>query len=70
MKKKFKKSYGFSFGSALMLTFFTTIMLIILMYFFYDTIHVDFVVEFAILIFLSSFVIIQYRVKRLIFNRI
>ncbi|MCM2302053.1 MAG: ATP-binding protein [Flavobacteriaceae bacterium] len=70
MKKKFKKSYGFSFGSALMLTFFTTIMLIILMYFFYDTIHVDFVVEFAILIFLSSFVIIQYRVERLIFNRI
>ncbi|MDP3353889.1 MAG: ATP-binding protein [Flavobacteriaceae bacterium] len=70
MKIKFKKSYGFSFGSALMLTFFTTIMLIILMYFFYETIHVDFVVEFAILIFLSSFIIIQYRVERLIFKRI
>lgn len=70
MKMRLKKSYGFSFGSALMLTFFTTIMLIILMYFFYDTIHIDFVVEFAILIFLSSFIIIQYRVERLIFKRI
>ena len=67
---KFKKSYGFSFGSALMLTFFTTIMLMILMYFFYDTIIVNFVLEFALLIFLSSFLIIQYRVEKLIFKRI
>lgn len=67
---KLKKSYGFSFGSALMLTFFTTIVLMVLMYFFYDTIIVHFVLEFALLIFLSSFIIIQYRVEKLIFNRI
>lgn len=40
------------------------------MYFFYDTIIVNFVLEFALLIFLSSFIIIQYRVEKLIFKRI
>ena len=70
MKKKYKKTYGFSFGSALMLTFFTTIMLVVLMYFFYETIHIEFVAEFALLIFLFSFIIIQYRVEKLIFKRI
>ena len=70
MKKKYKKTYGFSFGSALMLTFFTTIMLVVLMFFFYETIHIEFVAEFALLIFLFSFIIIQYRVEKLIFKRI
>lgn len=67
---KYKKSYGFAFGSALMLTFFTAIMLMVLMYFFYGDIVINFVLEFALLIFLSSFVIIQYRVEKLIFRRI
>jgi two-component system phosphate regulon sensor histidine kinase PhoR len=70
MKIKFKKSYGFSFVSALMLTFLTSIVLMILMYFFYNTIIIKFVLEFALLIFLSSFFIIQYRVEKLIFQRI
>lgn len=67
---KFKKSYRFSLGSAFMLTIFTTIMLMALMFFFYQDINVEFVVEFAILIFLSSFFIIQYRLEKLIFKRI
>jgi two-component system phosphate regulon sensor histidine kinase PhoR len=66
----FKKSYKFSLGSALMLTIFTTVILVFLMYFFYESIHLDFVVEFAILIFITSFVIIQYRIEKLIFKRI
>ncbi len=67
---KFKKSYGFSLGSALMLTFFTTFVLVLLMYFFYETIHLDFVLEFALLIFILSFIITQYRVEKFIFQRI
>ncbi len=67
---KFKKSYGFSFWSALMLTLFTTIVLMVLMYFFYDTIIIKFVLEFALLIFVFSFIIIQYRVEKFIFRRI
>lgn len=53
-----------------MLTIFTTIVLMILMYFFYETINLNFVLEFALLIFFSSFIIIQYRVEKLIFQRI
>jgi len=67
---KFNKSYRFSLGSAFMLTVFTTLMLMVLMFFFYEEINLKFVAEFALLIFLSSFFIIQYRLEKLIFKRI
>lgn len=53
-----------------MLTVFTTLMLMVLMFFFYEEINLKFVAEFAILIFVSSFLIIQYRLEKLIFKRI
>ncbi len=53
-----------------MLTVFTTVMLMVLMIFFYDDLNLEMIIEFAILIFLSSFFIIQYRLEKLIFKRI
>ncbi|WP_196895337.1 ATP-binding protein [Aureivirga marina] len=67
---KFKKTYTFAFWSTLLLTFFATILISICLYLFYGNVNPYFLILFIGLVFVFTFVIIQYRVERFIYKRV
>lgn len=69
MALNFKKTYKFAVKSALYITLFAAAFLAALMHFFL-TIHWDFVLIFAISLFIFAFFVLQYRVERFIYRRV
>jgi len=65
----FKKTYKFAVKSALYISLFAAAFLAALMHFFL-TIHWDFVLVFAISLFIFAFFVLQYRVERFIYRRV
>lgn len=71
MKMKIKKTYTFAFWSSFYITFFTSIALFLSSYFFLDTfIKLTSLLLYASIIFIVTFLIIQYRLEKFIFQRI
>lgn len=69
MGETFKKSYKFAFWSSLLITGCVTLASSVFLYVYY-TINIWIVLGFAILCYVLSFFIIQYRVERFIYSRI
>ena len=69
MALNFKKTYKFAVKSALYISLFAAAFLAALMHFFL-TIHWDFVLVFAISLFIFAFFVLQYRVERFIYRRV
>ena len=69
MALNFKKTYKFAVKSALYISLFAAAFLAALMHFFL-TIHWDFVIIFAISLFIFAFFVLQYRVERFIYRRV
>ena len=69
MALNFKKTYKFAVKSALYISLFAAAYLAALMHFFL-TIHWDFVIIFAISLFIFAFFVLQYRVERFIYRRV
>ena len=69
MALNFKKTYKFAVKSALYISLFAASFLAALMHFFL-TIHWDFVIIFAISLFIFAFFVLQYRVERFIYRRV
>lgn len=69
MAINFKKSYRFAVKSALYITFFSTVLLMVLLHFFAE-INSIFLIAFAISLFLFSFFVLQYRVEHFIYRRV
>lgn len=68
---KFKKTYKFAFYSALLLSFLDLMLLIIINGFFKEiNLSINFLLIFSVLLFVFSFLIIQYRVENFIYKRI
>ncbi len=69
MQRKLKKTYKFAFKTALYITIFLTLLMSVFLYKFYilDWIQVVFI---ALTCFISSFIIIQYRVEQFIYKRV
>lgn len=69
MAKTFKRSYKFAFKSAIFITAILTLLVSVFLYAFYslDTLAI---IAFALICFLISFVIIQYRVQQFIYKRV
>ena len=68
---KFKKTYKFAFYSSFLLAFLSFLLLIIVLQFF-NEVHLSytFIFVFNVLLFVFSFLIIQYRVEKFIYKRI
>jgi two-component system, OmpR family, phosphate regulon sensor histidine kinase PhoR len=66
----FKKTYKFAVKSSLYITLFSATFLTGMMYFFFPAIHWDFIIIFAISLFIFSFFVIQYRVEHFIYRRV
>ncbi|WLD23101.1 ATP-binding protein [Flavobacterium dauae] len=66
---KYRKSYKFAIKSSIVITLFSTLLLAILQYLFFN-INVLFTVTFTLLFFAFSFFVLQYRVERFIYRRI
>ena len=69
MAQEFKRSYRFAFRTAIYLTLFLTLFLGVFLYFFFEFNSV-LISAFAIICFLLSFVITQYRVQNFIYKRV
>ncbi len=69
MAKEFKKSYRFASRTALFITLFLTLFLGVFLFFFFEFNYLLLLV-FAIICFLLSFVITQYRVQNFIYKRV
>ena len=69
MAKKFKRSYRFAFKSSMFITSFLTLFTSVFLYLFY-TFNIWYVLLFAIVSFVLSFFIIQYRVEHFIYKRV
>ncbi|WP_136480369.1 sensor histidine kinase [Cognatitamlana onchidii] len=69
MQTKFKKSYRFAVRTSLYITFYTTLMMGVFLYYVYQ-VHWGFLLLFALSIFLFSFLIIQFSVERFIYKRV
>lgn len=69
MAQEFKKSYRFAFRTALYLTLFLTLFLGVFLYLFFEFNYI-LIIAFAIICFLLSFVITQYRVQNFIYKRV
>lgn len=69
MAIKFKKTYKFAVKSAFFIASFSSLLLWAMMYFFIG-VHAWFIVWFAVLLFIFSFFILQYRVEQFIYRRI
>lgn len=69
MQLKFKKSYKFAIMTSLYITLFITLLLSVFLYVLY-TFNIGVVLAFTLIIYLFSFVIIQYRVERFIYKRV
>ena len=67
MQKKLKKSYKFAFRTSLYITLLLTVLIAIL---FFKSAHPIVLFVFALLIYLISFIVIQYRVERFIYRRV
>lgn len=69
MQRQLKKTYKFAFKTALYITVFLTLLLSVFLYKFYtiDWIQIIFI---ALTCYLSSFIIIQYRVEHFIYKRV
>lgn len=67
---KFKKTYTFAFWSSLLLSCFATVLISICLFIFYHEINPWFLLTFLILVFIFTFIIIQYRVERFIYRRV
>lgn len=69
MAVNFKKTYRFAVKSSLYITLFSTGLVAILLYFFFE-ISTDFLIYFAISIGAFSFFVLQYRVEHFIYRRV
>lgn len=69
MPKNFKKSYKFALKSSLLITLVLTLSMSVFLYAFYE-IDLLPVLIFSIICFISSFIIIQYRVEKFIYKRV
>jgi two-component system phosphate regulon sensor histidine kinase PhoR len=69
MLKKFKKSYKFALKSSLLITLYLTLIMSVFLYVAYEFIGVNILI-FAVLCFLGTFFIIQYRVEKFIYKRV
>ena len=67
MQNKLKKSYKFAFRTSLYITLCLTLITAIL---FYNRSHILYFLIFAVLTYLVSFIVIQYRVERFIYRRV
>jgi two-component system phosphate regulon sensor histidine kinase PhoR len=67
---KFKKTYKFAFTVSLALAIFSLLALVLLSYLFYTQINLFFSISFSLIIFLFSFLLIQFRVEHFIYKRI
>lgn len=67
---KFKKTYKFAFQSALLLALLALIILLVLHFFLDHKLSLWFLFTFESLLFIFSFIIIQYRVEQFIYRRI
>ena len=67
MQNKLKKSYKFAFRTSLYITLCLTLITAIL---FYNRSHIFYLLIFAVLTYLVSFIVIQYRVERFIYRRV
>ncbi|QRM88354.1 sensor histidine kinase [Lacinutrix sp. WUR7] len=69
MQRKLKRTYKFAFKTASYITVFLTLLMSVFLYIFYilDWIQIVFI---ALTCFVSSFVIIQYRVEQFIYKRV
>ncbi len=66
---KYRKSYKFAVKSSVVITLFSTLLLLVLQYLFFN-INMLFTVTFTLLFFAFSFFVLQYRVERFIYRRI
>lgn len=69
MSTKYKKSYKFAIKSSVLITIFTTLLLLVLHYIFFS-INLLFTAIFTLLFFSFCFVVLQYRVENFIYKRI
>lgn len=69
MAKEFKRSYRFALRTAFYLTLFLTVFLSVFLQLFYE-LHSLLIIAFAIICFLLSFIITQYRVQNFIYKRV
>jgi len=69
MPKNFKKSYKFAFKSSLLITLYLTLILSVFLFVAYEF-NIIFCLIFAVLCFLGTFFIIQYRVEKFIYRRV
>ncbi|PHS52784.1 MAG: two-component sensor histidine kinase [Lutibacter sp.] len=68
---KIKKTYTFAFWSSFYITFFTSIVLLLSSSFFLDTlIKLTILLLYVSIVFIVTFLIIQYRLEKFIFQRI
>ena len=69
MQKQFKKTYTFAFKTALYITLFLALLMSVFLYIFYviDWIQITFI---AVICYIFSFIIIQYRVEQFIYKRV
>lgn len=69
MAKTFKRSYKFAFKSSIFITAILTLMVSVFLYVLYS-LDVLVVATFALVCFLTAFLIIQYRVQQFIYKRV
>ena len=67
---KLKKTYKFAFRSSLLLTFFLFFVLLLFTWLFMGKAYILFIIAVSALIFVFSFVIIQFRVEKFIYKRV
>ena len=67
---KFKKTYTFAFTVSLYLAIFSLLTIGLLSYLFYPKINVLFAFSSAFIIFIFSFLLVQFRVERFIYKRV
>ena len=70
MSNKLRKTYKFAFRTSLYLTFFLTLLSGIFLYVLFHDIDIIYLSVFAITTYISSFIVIQYRVERFIYKRV
>ncbi len=67
---KFKKTYKFAFTVSLVLAIFSLLITMLLSYLFYTEITIFFSISFSLILFLFSFLLVQFRVERFIYRRV
>jgi len=68
--KKLKKTYRYALTSALYLTLFSIAIAVVSYLFFYKALGIIAIIIFGILLFIVSFIIIQYRAENFIYKRV